>query len=122
MDSALLILRRLLAILVLAVFHLAASIYFVATAFIDSMVRFDTNAVMTTGQRFSAAMASSLTFPLVWLVDVIPGGWGRDGGWDVVLFCANSLLWGAAAYGGFRWIARRARAGSAQRSSPAPNP
>lgn len=123
MEPAILILRRLLIILVIAVFHLATSIYFVAMAFLDGMARFDTNAAPTTGQHITSAIASILTFPLVWLVDLMPGSWTRDSDWDVVLFMANSLLWGATVYFGVRWAVGKYRATHpGQATTPAAKP
>lgn len=122
MERQILILRRLLAILVLAIFHLATTIYFVAMAFMDGMTRFDTGSGFTTMQRLNAAMARILTFPLVWLLDRLPNRGAENHTLDTVIFSLNSLLWGAAVYGGFwglnRWLRKRR---SAQADNPAPN-
>ncbi|MEP7324872.1 MAG: hypothetical protein ABI836_02895 [Gemmatimonadota bacterium] len=123
MEPAVLILRRLLAILVLAVLHLATSIYFVTMAFMDGVSRLDLGRPQGTGQRLTAAMARILTFPLVWLLDLFPATQGNDRPFVVLLVCGNSVLWGAVVYAGFRWIVRRIKARRvAQPTSPAPNP
>jgi hypothetical protein len=122
MERNILILRRLLVILVVAVFHLATTIYFVAMAFMDGMTRFDTGSAVTTMQRITAALARILTFPLVWLLDVLPSRGAETHTLDTVVFSLNSLLWGAAVYGGFwglnRWLRKRR---SAQADNPALN-
>lgn len=122
MEPALLILRRLLAILVLAVFHLATSIYFVTMAFMDGMTRFELGQPLGLGQRITATMARVLTFPLVWLLDLLPNAREDDRLVVALIVCGNSLLWGAAVYAGFRWILRRVRARGTQPTNPAPNP
>ena len=108
--------RRLFTILVLAVFHLAASIYFVTMAFMDTMSRFDAGAARSLGQSITLVMARTLTFPLVWLLDLMPSSRGDDRALTTVIVCANSLLWGVVTYTGFSWLSGRLkarRAGSA---------
>ena len=122
MERKILILRRLLTILVLAVFHLATSIYFVAMAFMDAMTRFDTGAPLTTAQRINGSMARILTFPLVWLLDILPDRGPEGRALDTVIFSLNSLLWGAAVYLGFWLLRKRILARRAlQPPSPVPN-
>jgi hypothetical protein len=115
--------RRLFATLVLAVFHLAASIFFVANAFMDAMSRFEMGGPESAGQKITVVMARILTFPLVWLLDWFPDARESSQAVTVAIVCANSLLWGAAVYAGFsrgsRWVkARRAREGTSPSSNP----
>lgn len=122
MERQILILRRVLAILVVAIFHLATSIYFVATSFIDAMTGFDTGASLTAAQRFNDIMARILTFPLVWLFDLLPNSTWESSALPPLVFTLNSLLWGAVVYFGFRWLNKVLRARRApQPESPAPN-
>lgn len=92
-----------------AVFHLATSIYFVAMAFMDTMSRLNTAGGETAGQRITELLARILTFPLVWLLDLVPAA-GEDRTLVTVVVCANSLVWGAVVYTGFYWLLRRLKA------------
>ena len=91
--------KRLSIISLVAVCHLALSVFIGLRLFSMGMSRFDTGAPPSPLEHIVVTANSVLTFPLVFLVMRVPGNL-FPGLFGYIPFAANSILWAVCLY----WI------------------
>lgn len=108
--------RPAAAILLAAACHFAFATLALVVSYDASLDAFDRGAEVSPAGRVAATILSVLLFPVARAAPLLAsGGTGRLVG--TLLFAANSLAWGAAAW----WLVRRATGrGTAAHAAPSP--
>lgn len=91
----LLVVRKAIAILVLALLHAALSFGIFLFAFSRGMARFDTGSSPTVIERMLDTAVLVLYFPFMHLAQLAPKGW-FPGLWGYLPLFINSSLWAVA--------------------------